>query len=120
MSKQTKTSILFAHGIWAEGSSFSKLIPTLQGEGHEVIAAAREREEVAVTSPLRILLLEDEPRDAELIQEGLEAEGFVCETTPVQTRAEFLAALENGEFDIILADYKLPSFRRPLGVEAHA
>ena len=110
MSKQTKTSILFAHGIWAEGSSFSKLIPTLQGEGHEVIAAAREREEVAVTSPLRILLLEDEPRDAELIQELLEGEGFVCETTPVQTRAEFLAALENGEFDIILADYKLPSF----------
>jgi pimeloyl-ACP methyl ester carboxylesterase len=39
MNKQTKTSIVFAHGIWADGSSFSKLIPTLQGEGHEVIAA---------------------------------------------------------------------------------
>ena len=34
-----KTSIVFVHGIWADGSSFSKLIPTLQGEGHEVIAA---------------------------------------------------------------------------------
>jgi pimeloyl-ACP methyl ester carboxylesterase len=33
-----KTSIVFVHGIWADGSSFSKLIPTLQGEGHEVIA----------------------------------------------------------------------------------
>lgn len=33
------TSIVFAHGIWADGSSFSKLIPTLQREGHEVIAA---------------------------------------------------------------------------------
>ncbi len=39
MSKQTKPSIVFAHGIWADGSSFGKLIPTLQREGHEVIAA---------------------------------------------------------------------------------
>src|SRR5258708_3973535 len=35
----TKPSIVFAHGIWADGSSFSKLIPALQAEGHEVIAA---------------------------------------------------------------------------------
>src|SRR4029077_14526023 len=33
------TSIVFVHGIWADGSSFSKLIPSLQAEGHEVIAA---------------------------------------------------------------------------------
>src|SRR6266404_6025073 len=32
-------SIVFAHGLWADGSCFSKLIPTLQAEGHEVIAA---------------------------------------------------------------------------------
>jgi hypothetical protein len=36
---QSKPSILFVHGIWADGSSFSKVIPTLQAEGHEVIAA---------------------------------------------------------------------------------
>jgi pimeloyl-ACP methyl ester carboxylesterase len=35
----TKPSIVFAHGLWADGSCFSKLIPTLQAEGHEVIAA---------------------------------------------------------------------------------
>ena len=39
MSKQTKASVVFVHGIWADGSSFGKLIPTLQREGHEVIAA---------------------------------------------------------------------------------
>jgi pimeloyl-ACP methyl ester carboxylesterase len=39
MSKQTKTSIVFAHGLWADGSCFSKLIPALQTEGHEVMAA---------------------------------------------------------------------------------
>jgi pimeloyl-ACP methyl ester carboxylesterase len=38
-SKQAKPSIVFAHGIWADGSSFSKVIPTLQAEGYEVIAA---------------------------------------------------------------------------------
>jgi pimeloyl-ACP methyl ester carboxylesterase len=39
MSNQSKPSIVFVHGIWADGSSFSKVIPTLQTEGHEVIAA---------------------------------------------------------------------------------
>ena len=39
MSLQRKPSIVFVHGIWADGSSFSKLIPTVQAEGHEVLAA---------------------------------------------------------------------------------
>jgi pimeloyl-ACP methyl ester carboxylesterase len=39
MSKQTKPSIVFCHGIWADGSCFNKVIPTLQAEGHEVLAA---------------------------------------------------------------------------------
>ena len=34
-----KPSIVFAHGIWADGSSFSKLIPMLQAEGHEVLCS---------------------------------------------------------------------------------
>src|SRR5580658_7821007 len=36
---QTKPSIVFCHGIWADGSCFNKVIPTLQAEGHQVIAA---------------------------------------------------------------------------------
>ncbi|MEA2802726.1 MAG: hypothetical protein QOG78_129 [Rhodospirillaceae bacterium] len=36
---QTKPSIVFAHGLWADGSCFSKLIPSLQAEGHEVLAS---------------------------------------------------------------------------------
>jgi pimeloyl-ACP methyl ester carboxylesterase len=39
MASQTKPSIVFAHGLWADGSCFSKLIPTLQAEGHEVVSA---------------------------------------------------------------------------------
>jgi pimeloyl-ACP methyl ester carboxylesterase len=39
MPKQTKPSIVFAHGLWADGSCFSKLIPPLQADGHEVICS---------------------------------------------------------------------------------
>jgi PAS domain S-box-containing protein len=63
-----------------------------------------------VKTPLRVLLLEDDPLDAELVQERLEADYSVCSTTRVETRAEFLAALEDIETDLILADYRLPSF----------
>ena len=35
----SKPSIVFVHGLWADGSCFSKLIPTLQAEGFEVIAS---------------------------------------------------------------------------------
>jgi len=38
-STETKPSIVLCHGIWADGSCFSKVIPTLQAEGHQVIAA---------------------------------------------------------------------------------
>lgn len=38
MSAQTKPSIVFVHGLWADGSCYSKLIPTLQAEGHEVLS----------------------------------------------------------------------------------
>jgi signal transduction histidine kinase/CheY-like chemotaxis protein len=55
-------------------------------------------------------LVEDSLEDAELIQELLEADHFVCDVTRVQTRAEFLAALEDSGIELILADYKLPSF----------
>ncbi|MFE2607822.1 alpha/beta hydrolase [Streptomyces mirabilis] len=34
-----KPSVVFAHGLWADGSCFNKLIPTLQAERHEVFAS---------------------------------------------------------------------------------
>ena len=38
-STQTNASIVFCHGLWADGSCFSKLIVPLQAEGYECIAA---------------------------------------------------------------------------------
>ena len=59
---------------------------------------------------LRILSLEDDPNDTELIQAALEAEGLACKMIRVDTQAAFRAYLEKGEIDLILADYTLPSF----------
>jgi pimeloyl-ACP methyl ester carboxylesterase len=39
MTKEIKPSIVFAHGLWADGSCFQKLIPRLQADGHEVICS---------------------------------------------------------------------------------
>jgi hypothetical protein len=39
MSTQTKPSIVFCHGIWADGSCYNKLVAPLQAEGYEVICA---------------------------------------------------------------------------------
>jgi pimeloyl-ACP methyl ester carboxylesterase len=47
MFLQPKPSIVFVHGIWADGSSFSKLIPPLQAEGYEVLAAQYGLDSVA-------------------------------------------------------------------------
>ena len=38
-STDARSSIVFCHGLWADGSCFSKVIPALQAEGHQVIAA---------------------------------------------------------------------------------
>jgi PAS domain S-box-containing protein len=63
-----------------------------------------------VPHPLRILSIEDDPKDAELIQDLLETEGIACEVTRVDTQAGLLASVDQGGIDLILADYSLPSF----------
>ncbi|MFM1769369.1 MAG: hypothetical protein RJA22_1898 [Verrucomicrobiota bacterium] len=66
---------------------------------------------------LRILHLEDDPADRELIPALLSAGGHAVEARAVSTRADFLAALAEGAFDLILADCRLPAFD---GMEALA
>ena len=62
-------------------------------------------------SPVRrIVLVEDTPDDAELIDRALRAAPFRAEITRVETAAEFKAALDAGIPDAILCDYHLPQF----------
>ncbi len=60
--------------------------------------------------PLRVLHLEDDVRDTELVQATLEGEGIPANLTRVETEQDFLAALKRESLDLILADYTLPSF----------
>jgi DNA-binding NtrC family response regulator len=61
-------------------------------------------------SVLRILHLEDDRRDADLVEATLAAGGLEAAVTRVDDRESFKAALESGQFDVILADYNLPRF----------
>jgi two-component system cell cycle sensor histidine kinase/response regulator CckA len=61
-------------------------------------------------SPLHILHLEDDPNDAELIQDALKTNGITAAITRVQTRDDFVSALERGNVDLIFSDFALPAF----------
>jgi len=54
-------------------------------------------------SPRRILHFEPDRTYSERVRETLQADGFDCRLT-VDTRPEFDASLEQGDFDLILAD----------------
>ena len=59
---------------------------------------------------LRLLHLEDDDFDAELAAETMRADGLAVEITRVQTRDDFISQLHATDFQVILADFKLPSF----------
>jgi PAS domain-containing protein len=69
-------------------------------------------------SPLKILHLEDNPADAELIDSWLHADNIECEVQRVATQREYESALESGGFDLILSDYTLPGFDGMTGAGA--
>jgi len=63
-----------------------------------------------VKTPLRLLHLEDDPIDGELIVTALIEGGIPCQSQRVDTRQAFVAALKEGRMNVILADYSVPGF----------
>lgn len=61
-------------------------------------------------TPLKILMLEDVPADAELIERELRGGGLAFTAKRVETREGFIKEFAEFLPDIILADHKLPSF----------
>ncbi len=59
---------------------------------------------------MRILHLEDSPRDAEIIRERLLDSGFSLQLDLAANEQQFTAFLKSGSYDLILADYHLPAF----------
>src|SRR2546421_4764301 len=69
-----------------------------------------ERCALNMNKKLKLLLLEDDESDAELIRYALKKAGLHFEARQTDSRAGFLKALAEFEPDLILADYSLPGF----------
>lgn len=67
---------------------------------------------------LRILILEDVATDAELMERELRNAGIEFSSKHVETKEAFLKELKDFEPDLILSDYKLPSFNGLLALTA--
>jgi len=69
-----------------------------------------------MSEPLNVLLLEDEPNDAELVLRALRQAGFAPEWRREETEQGFREKLR-ADLDIILSDYDMPSFNAPQALE---
>lgn len=59
---------------------------------------------------LRILHLEDDPRDTELMVVALRDAGITCDVVRVDTREQFVAKLGDRSFDVVISDVAVPGF----------
>jgi signal transduction histidine kinase len=63
-----------------------------------------------VKKQIRILMVEDDAADAELIRHALRKDGLTFTVERVETAQDYLRALKRGAPDLILSDYALPCF----------
>ncbi len=63
-----------------------------------------------MNKPLHVLLVEDSPDDADLLEAELVRGGFQPRLCRVETRDEMKAALRDDGWDVVLTDYQLPLF----------
>jgi PAS domain S-box-containing protein len=69
-----------------------------------------------VAEPLRILILEDNPADAELVQFELEEAGIFFAAKVVMTEKDFIQEMQIYCPDLILSDYDLPKYNGALAL----
>ncbi|MGH7823282.1 MAG: response regulator [Candidatus Binatia bacterium] len=64
-------------------------------------------------APLRVLIVEDSPDDAELVVRALRRGGYDPSCERVYTRETMKAALEGRPWDVVISDYSMPGFDGP-------
>ena len=67
--------------------------------------------------PLKILLIEDSEADATLLERQLRIGGYEPMVVRVETRDQMIAALSQEGWQIVISDYRLPSFSGPEALE---
>ena len=75
-----------------------------------------EAEPNGISAPVRIVILEDRPEDAELMAHELRRSWFDPAWVRLETEAQFLNALKSPP-DVILADYRMPRLDAPRALE---
>ncbi len=63
-----------------------------------------------MTTPLRVLLVEDDEGDAELVMRELTRGGYDLDWRRVETREELVQALVGRDWDLVICDHRLPAF----------
>src|ERR1039458_9834432 len=71
---------------------------------HDTVCAA------LAGTKLRVLVVEDDPADVELVRRSLQKGGFELDVDVVQTAEDFAKHVRTNRYDVILADYGLPSW----------
>jgi len=70
-----------------------------------------------MNSPLKVLVLEDQVLDYELLLRALRRGGYKPQAIRVETGPQFEAALRDDHFDAILVDYTLPRYDAPSALD---
>ena len=63
--------------------------------------------------PVRVMVVEDDPEDMELMALELRRAGLSAELHRVETAEEMGQALRQNEWDAVISDYRLPVFSAP-------
>jgi PAS domain S-box-containing protein len=69
-----------------------------------------------MSEPLRILILEDNPADVELIEFELQEAGLIFASKAVMTENEYVQAIQDYYPELILSDYDLPNYNGSLAL----
>jgi two-component system sensor histidine kinase/response regulator len=70
----------------------------------------KKKNNIPLPGPLRVLILEDNPADAELVIRELQRTGFTFTHQLVDGKREFSKVLKEFQPQVILSDFKLPRF----------
>ena len=65
-----------------------------------------------MSKPLRLLMIEDEPKSAEMVLSLLRRGGYEPDMERVETAAALESALNSASWDVAICDYHLPVVRR--------
>jgi signal transduction histidine kinase len=103
------------------GSSFERHLIGLDGRSATTTFSTDEKAARQcpdqVSGKLRALLVEDEPADVELVLHALRQADFAASADVAQTAEEFTEQVRKNSYDVILADYKLPTWNGMESVE---